>query len=320
MPGWIVRVAAGGEAMTAPRAVSLIGAPTDIGAGHRGALMGPDALRIAGLPDALAERGVDVIDRGNLAGPGNPWQPPQAGYRHLSQVVEWNRLVMEAMHAELAGGRMPILLGGDHCLGVGSITAVARHCRGAGKKLRVLWLDAHADFNTSQVTPSGNVHGMPVACLCGLGPRELTHLGGSAPAMQPSEIRQIGIRSVDLEEKRLVKQYNLDIYDMRYIDEVGMKRAMEEALADVDGDTHLHVSFDVDFLDPAIAPGVGTTVPGGPNYREAQLVMEMIADTGRMGSLDIVELNPMLDNRNETARVAVDLVESLFGKSTLMRD
>lgn len=320
MPGRIVRVAAGGEAMTAPRAVSLIGAPTDIGAGHRGALMGPDALRIAGLPEALAERGVDVIDRGNLAGPGNPWQPPQAGYRHLSQVVEWNRLVMEAMHAELAGGRMPILLGGDHCLGVGSITAVARHCRGAGKKLRVLWLDAHADFNTSQVTPSGNVHGMPVACLCGLGPRELTHLGGSAPAMQPSEIRQIGIRSVDLEEKRLVKQYNLDIYDMRYIDEVGMKRAMEEALADVDDDTHLHVSFDVDFLDPAIAPGVGTTVPGGPNYREAQLVMEMIADTGRMGSLDIVELNPMLDNRNETARVAVDLVESLFGKSTLMRD
>ena len=301
-------------------AVSLIGAPTDIGAGHRGALMGPDALRIAGLGEALAERGVDVIDRGNLTGPGNPWQPPDDGYRHLAQVVDWNRLVMEAMHGELRGGRMPILLGGDHCLGIGSITAVARHCRETGKQLRVLWLDAHADFNTSQVTPSGNIHGMPVACLCGIGPEALTRLGGDAPAMRPDQIRQIGIRSVDQGEKRLVKEYNLDIYDMRYIDEVGMKRAMEEALSGVDAGTHLHVSFDVDFLDPSIAPGVGTTVPGGPNYREAQLVMEMIADTGRMGSLDIVELNPMLDNRNETARVAVDLVESLFGKSTLMRD
>ncbi len=306
--------------MSARHAASLIGAPTDIGAGHRGALMGPDALRIAGLPEALVERGVDLIDRGNLAGPGNPWTAPDDGYRHLAQVVEWNRLVMDAVHAELRGGRMPILLGGDHCLGIGSITAVARHCRETGKQLRVLWLDAHADFNTSQVTPSGNIHGMPVACLCGIGPEPLTTLGGSAPAMRPDEIRQIGIRSVDQGEKRLVKEYNLDIYDMRYIDEVGMKRAMEEALAGVDNDTHLHVSFDVDFLDPAIAPGVGTTVPGGPNYREAQLVMEMIADTGRMGSLDIVELNPMLDNRNETARVAVDLVESLFGKSTLMRD
>jgi arginase len=133
-------------------------------------------------------------------------------------------------------------------------------------------------------------------------------------------VRQVGIRSVDEGEKRLVKEHRLDVYDMRYIDEVGIKRAMEQALQDVDGNTHVHVSFDVDFLDPSIAPGVGTTVPGGPNYREAQLVMEMIADTGRMGSLDIVELNPALDHRNETAKLAVDLVESLFGKSTLMRD
>ncbi len=300
--------------------VSLIGAPTDVGAGHRGALMGPDALRIAGLGEALSERGVDVIDRGNLRGPGNPWQPPVDGYRHLAEVVEWNRLVMDAVGAELKAGRLPIMMGGDHCLGLGSITAVARHCRETGKRLRVLWLDAHADFNTSQVTPSGNIHGMPVACLCGLGPEPLVNLGGSSPAMLPEEIRQIGIRSVDQGEKRLVKEYNLDIYDMRYIDEVGMRRTMQAALEGVDDDTHLHVSFDVDFLDPSIAPGVGTTVPGGPNYREAQLVMEMIADCGRMGSLDIVELNPVLDNRNETARVAVDLVESLFGKSTLMRD
>jgi arginase len=197
---------------------------------------------------------------------------------------------------------------------------VAQHCREAGKKLRVLWLDAHADFNTSAVTPSGNVHGMPVACLCGFGPDPLTELGGSSPALSPEQIRQIGIRSVDPEEKRLVKQHHLDIYDMRYIDEIGMKRVMEQALDGVDADTHLHVSFDVDFLDPQIAPGVGTTVPGGPNYREAQLVMEMIADTARMGSLDIVELNPVLDDHNITAELAVDLVESLFGKSTLMRD
>ncbi len=300
--------------------VSLIGAPTDVGAGDRGARMGPEALRIAGLGEALMARGVDVRDAGNLHGPRNPWQKPVAGYRHLSEVVAWNRAVMEAIGDELRDGRLPIMLGGDHCLGLGSITAVARHCRDNGKRLRVLWLDAHADFNTSQVTPSGNIHGMPVACLCGIGPDELTRLGGDAPAMRPSEIRQIGIRSVDPEEKRLIKQHGIDVYDMRYIDENGMKRTMEAALEGVDADTHLHVSFDVDFLDPSIAPGVGTTVPGGPNYREAQLVMEMIADSARLGSLDIVELNPVLDNHNRTAELVVDLVESLFGKSTLMRD
>jgi arginase len=300
--------------------VSLIGAPTDVGAGHRGARLGPEALRIAGLGEALLKRGVDVVDRGNLDGPRNPWQKPSDGYRHLPEVVAWNRAVMDAVAAELDEGRLPILLGGDHCLGLGSITAVARHCRKTGKQLRVLWLDAHADFNTSKVTPSGNVHGMPVACLCGLGPEALTHLGGESPAVRPEDIRQIGIRSVDEGEKRLVQQYGLDVYDMRYIDEIGMKRVMEEALEGVDDNTHLHVSFDVDFLDPSIAPGVGTTVPGGPNYREAQLVMEMIADSGRMASLDIVELNPIMDKRNRTAKLAVDLVESLFGKSTLMRD
>ena len=300
--------------------VSLIGVPTDIGAGHRGASMGPEAMRIAGLAQALGARGVEVRDIGNVEGPRNPWTAPVAGYRHLQEVVAWNHALMEATYAELAAGRMPIMLGGDHCLAVGSITAVARWCREHGRKLRVLWLDAHSDFNTSDVTPSGNVHGMPVACLCGLGPAELTELGGTAPALRPEQVRQIGIRSVDPEEKRLIKQHRVDVYDMRYIDENGMKRAVEAALDGVDENTHLHVSFDVDFLDPSIAPGVGTTVPGGPNYREAQLVMEMIADTGRLGSLDIVELNPVLDNHNLTADLVVDLVESLFGKSTLMRD
>ena len=299
--------------------VSLIGAPTDIGAGHRGASMGPEALRVAGIGEALRARGLDVIDRGNVAGPFNPWQPPHAGYRHLGEVVDWNRAVMQAVAAELAIDRLPILLGGDHCLAIGSIGAVARHCRETGKKLRVLWLDAHADFNTSTITPSGNIHGMPVSCLCGFGPKDLTTLAGPAPMLDKDAIRQIGIRSVDEGERKLVHDVGLDIYDMRYIDEIGMRRAMEEALEGVDASTHVHVSFDVDFLDPGIAPGVGTRVRGGPGYREAQLVMEMIADTGRLGSLDIVELNPAFDKRNQTGRLAVDLVESLFGKSTLMR-
>ena len=300
--------------------ISLIGAPTDIGAGDRGASMGPEALRVAGLASALRARGLDVVDRGNVAGPFNPWLPPHDGYRHLEEVVAWNRAVMQAVAAELAQQRLPILLGGDHCLAIGSITAVARHCRDTGKHLTVLWLDAHADFNTSSITPSGNVHGMPVACLCGFGPDPLTGLGGTSPALSPEQIRQIGIRSVDAGEKKLVHDVGLDIYDMRYIDEVGMKRVMEEALLNLGPRDHLHVSFDVDFLDPGIAPGVGTTIPGGPNYREAQLCMEMIADSGRLGSLDIMELNPALDVRNQTAALAVDLVESLFGKSTLMRD
>ena len=303
-------------------ALSLIGAPTDIGAGARGASMGPEALRVAGLQAALEGRGLQVADRGNLAGPANPWLPPVDGYRHLPQVVEWNRAVFDAVQNELRQDRLPILLGGDHSLGLGSISAVARHCQDTGRQLRVLWLDAHADFNTSTLTPSGNVHGMPVACLCGFGPEALTQLAGmpdGAPAVRPQQIRQIGIRSVDAGEKRFVHEQGLEVFDMRFIDEVGMRQTMLQALDGLDGHTHLHVSFDVDFLDPDIAPGVGTTVPGGPTYREAQLCMEMIADSGCLASLDIVELNPALDVRNKTALLAVDLVESLFGKSTLMR-
>jgi arginase len=260
-----------------------------------------------------------VLDRGNLGGPANHWLPPVEGYRHLDEVVAWNRLVHDAVFDELGLGRVPLLLGGDHCLGIGSVSAVARHCREAGKKLRVLWLDAHADFNTSALTPSGNTHGMPVACLCGHGPQALIESGGQVPALNPKWIRQIGIRSVDAGEKRLVHTVGLEVFDMRYIDEMGMRHTMELALATLDTNTHLHVSFDVDFLDADLAPGVGTTVPGGPTYREAQLCMEMIADTGRLASLDVMELNPALDVRNKTAELAVDLIESLFGKSTLMR-
>jgi len=299
--------------------VSLIGVPTDVGAGTRGASMGPEALRVAGLARALASFGADVRDCGNLNGPANPDLPAVDGFRHMGEVVAWNRSVHEAVYAELADGRLPIMMGGDHCLAIGSISAVARRCRETGKKLRVLWFDAHADFNTATMTPSGNIHGMPVACLCGHGPATLTEIGGHVPAMSPKDIRQIGIRSVDEGEKRFLAEMGIEVFDMRYIDEVGMRETMEQALAGVYSETHLHVSLDVDFLDPEIAPGVGTTVRGGPTYREAQLCMEMIADTGRLCSLDIVELNPALDRRNMTAELAVDLVESLFGKSTLMR-
>jgi arginase len=299
--------------------ISLIGAPTDIGAGAQGARMGPEALRVAGLQAALENHGVEVLDRGNLRGPPNPWQPPVDGYRHLAEVTAWNVAVHEAVLAELRQDRLPLLLGGDHCLAIGSLSAVARHCREQGRKLRVLWLDAHADFNTRTLTPSGNVHGMPVAVLTGHGPAELTSLGGTTPAVTAKAFRQIGIRSVDPGEKRFVHEQGLEVFDMRFIDEMGMRHAMELALATMDAHTHLHVSFDVDFLDPGIAPGVGTTVPGGPTYREAQLCMEMIADTGRLASLDVMELNPALDVRNQTALLAVDLIESLFGKSTLMR-
>ncbi len=307
---------------TAFTTVSLIGAPTDIGAGARGASMGPEALRVAGIAQAIAQFGLTVKDCGNLQGPANPWLPAVDGFRHLHEVVQWNQLLHDAMLAELQAGHLPVMLGGDHCLGIGSISAVARHCKAQGKKLRVLWLDAHADFNTATMTPSGNIHGMPVACLCGKGPRELVEIGGfsnDSPALNPKDLRQLGIRSVDAGEKKLVRDMGIEVFDMRFIDEMGMRHAMELALALVDKNTHLHVSLDVDFLDPDIAPGVGTTVRGGPNYREAQLCMEMIADTGRMASLDIVELNPAFDIRNRTAELAVDLVESLFGKSTLMR-
>jgi len=303
----------------APRTVSLIGAPTDIGASERGASMGPEALRVAGIDSALRARGLAVQDLGNLQGPPNPQGQPVDGYRHLDEVVAWNRAVYEAVYGVLHAGAIPLVLGGDHSLAMGSISAVARHCREAGRKLRVIWFDAHTDVNTNTLTPSGNLHGMPVACLCGKGPAALTELGGTTPALDPAWIRQIGIRSVDDGERHLVQDMGLRVIDMRGIDEKGMRRCMDTVLDGLDRDTHLHVSFDVDFLDPEVAPGVATGVRGGPTYREAQLCMEMVADTKCLRSLDVMELNPALDVRNQTARIAVELIESMFGKSTLIR-
>lgn len=301
------------------KTVSIIGAPTDVGASVKGASMGPDALRVAGLVEALEALDIQVIDRGNLAGPANPWQQPVGGFRHLKEAVAWNQSVFDTVDDIFKHQQMPIMLGGDHSLAIGSISAVAKHCRQVGKKLRVLWFDAHADSNVADISPTGNIHGMPVACLLGHGPEQLIRYAGASPALRADQIRQIGIRSVDAGEKRFIHEMGIQVYDMRYIDEHGMRQAMTESLKGVDSETHIHVSFDMDCLDPAIAPGVGTAVLGGPTYREAQLCMEMIADTGLLGSLDIVELNPALDVRNQTAVLAVDLIESLFGKSTLVR-
>lgn len=299
--------------------VSLIGAPTDVGASVRGAGMGPDALRVAGLAEALRSHHLEVIDRGNLAGPPNPWLPPSNGIRHLPEVVAWNRAVFDAVAQELALGHVPLLMGGDHCVAIGSISAVARHCRQQGRNLRVVWLDAHTDVNTEAISPSGNLHGMPVACLLGHGPAQLVGWSGERAAVGPEAIEFIGIRSVDADEKQAIRQLGLQVFDMRHIDEHGMRNTMTEVLQDIDEDTHLHVSFDLDCLDPMEAPGVGTGVRGGPTYREMQLCMEMIADSGRMGSLDVVEINPALDVRNRTAELAVEFVQSLFGASTLAR-
>jgi len=264
--------------------IRLIGAPTDVGASVRGAGMGPDALRVAGLAETLARQGLTVIDGGNLAGPATPWgEPLEDGLRHLDEVVAWNRSVYDAADAALGAREVPLLMGGDHCLAIGSISAVAWHARKRNKKLRVIWLDAHSDVNTETTSPSGNIHGMPVACLLGHGPAALTGWSGERAAVAHDALRFIGIRSVDADEREAIRTLGLQVYDMRHIDEHGMRTTMVEALQDVDEDTHLHVSFDLDCLDPDVAPGVGTGVRGGPTYREMQLCMEMIADTGRLG-------------------------------------
>jgi arginase len=306
------------ESKRAP--VALIGAPTDVGAGRRGASMGPEALRVAGLDKALRSLGRTVIDRGNVAGPANPEHARAGEYRHLPEVAAWCRAVHDAVHASLAAGETPVLMGGDHSVAIGSVAAVARHCAERRRPLAMFWLDAHADFNVASSSPSGNIHGMPVGIMAGHGPADLVGLAGVVPMLPASRIVEIGIRSVDAVEKKLVVDSGMVVYDMRRIDELRMRTVMERALEHVAGrDVHLHVSFDVDFLDPSIAPGVPTTVPGGPTYREAQLCMEMIYDSGLMRSLDVMELNPACDEGNRTAELAVELVQSLFGLQILAR-
>jgi len=296
----------------------LIGVPSDTGAGHRGATMGPEALRVAGIAGTLTRLGLEVEDRGNLFGPKNPEQAAEGGYRHLRENVIWCQNIQEAVFNEINEGKLPIMLGGDHAMSIGSIAAVARFCAARKKNLCVIWIDAHSDFNTCDTSPSGNIHGMPVAITAGLGPRELLSLGHKIPMVAPTNIYQVGIRSVDTAEKRLVLEAGVKAYDMRYIDEIGMREVMHNILQDVKAkDAFIHVSFDVDSLDPTIAPGVGTTIPGGLTYREAQLCMEMIHDSDRMISLDLMEINPALDFQNSTAKLAIELAASLFGRQIL---
>lgn len=302
------------------RPVALIGVPTDVGAGQRGASMGPEALRVAGIVQSLRALGWHVDDRGNLAGPMNPESGAVDGYRHLPEVASWCEATRDACAAALGAGEIPILMGGDHSFSIGSIAAVAACCAEARKPLTVLWLDAHADFNTAASSPTGNLHGMPAAVVTGHGPQVLLRLGHARPMLDPSRLIQVGVRAVDEVEKQLLVQTPVVVYDMRQIDELRMRTVMEKALAQAAADGgHLHVSLDVDFLDPAIAPGVPTTVPGGPTYREAQLAAEMIYDSGLLGSLDIAELNPAFDEGNRTAVLVVELVASLFGARILAR-
>ncbi|HUF55459.1 MAG TPA: arginase, partial [Thermohalobaculum sp.] len=220
----------------------------------------------------------------------------------------------------LAAGRVPVFAGGDHALSAGSVNAVSRAARAAGRPMAVLWLDAHSDFNTPATSPSGNIHGMPVAALCGEPGLDFLYAGCERSPLEPASFHMFGIRSVDAEERRALRARGVDVTDMRQIDEQGTARAMAAVLDRVAAaGAMLHVSLDVDFLDPAIAPGVGTTVDGGATYREAHLVMEMLADSGLVGSLDLVELNPYLDHAGQTARLMTGLVASLFGRSIMER-
>lgn len=299
--------------------VSLVGVPCETGAARRGASLGPDALRVAGIKDHLVRLGVEVEDRGNLAGPEYPHAEPVNGYRHLDETVLWCRYVHDAVLDMASPNRIPVVLGGDHSIAVGSIAAMARYCALQHTNLCVLWFDAHADFNTPKTSPSGNLHGMPVAVLAGLGPDPLLNIGPNNPIVEESDIYQVAIRSVDDAEKAALAESKINVSDMRMIDELGVRETMHRILQNVAlKKAHLHISFDVDCLDPTVAPGTGTKTPGGLTYREAQLCMEMIHDSGLLGSIDIVEVNPTLDHCNQTAELAVELVSSLFGKQILL--
>lgn len=306
-----------------PARVSILGLPSEKGAGTPGTLLGPAALRTAGLPALLSGLGYAVVDRGDLAPPPPvaPAMEPEAARhcRNLAEITAWTRAI-DARAAELSrAGGVPIFIGGDHSVSMGTIAGVARHCAETGKELVVLWLDAHADFNTPATSPSGNMHGMSLAYLCGDTP--LAQLAAAPfPILKPENLHIFGVRSVDREERLALHQAGVDVTDMRLIDEEGVAVLLRRLLDRLKGrDVHLHVSFDVDVLDPALAPGTGTTVHGGMTYREAHLVMEMVHDCGLVGSLDIVELNPFLDERGRTARLVCDLVGSLFGLTVLHR-
>ncbi|MFI5169158.1 MAG: arginase [Vicinamibacterales bacterium] len=304
--------------MAKPR-LTLIGVPLDLGAGRRGVDMGPSALRVADVHAKVAALGYDVTDSGDLPvkiqetqGPGDP------RLKYLKEIVEVCGLLRDRVGEELAAGALPIVLGGDHSVAMGSLAGASRHFRRREAMPGLIWFDAHADANTPETSPSGNIHGMPFAVALGYGAETLVHLAGFAPMVEASHAAIVGIRDVDPAERTSVKTSGVGAFTMRDIDERGMRSVMEDAIQRATtGTAGIHVSFDIDAIDPDLAPGVGTPSPGGLSFREAHLAMEMLHDTGKVVSADFVEVNPILDERNGTATLAVDLLCSLLGKKIL---
>jgi len=305
---------------TPVRRIRVIGVPLDLGASRRGVDMGPSAVRVAGLEARLEALGHRVTDGGNIRVEIAETQAPGNRKAHyLDEIAETCTRTAEAVVASLEAGMTPLLLGGDHSLAAGSVSGVAEFYRRRKQKIGLLWIDAHSDINTPETTPSGNVHGMPLAALLGLGPEPLKKLFGFAPKIAPENTVLIGVREIDAAERQNLRRAGItEVFTMRDIDERGMRAVMEEALRAAGRDTAgYHVSLDMDWIDPEEAPGVGTPVRGGATYREAHLAMEIIADHGRLLSFEIVEVNPVIDEHNRTADLAVELACSAFGKKIL---
>jgi arginase len=291
----------------------------DLGAGRRGVDMGPSALRLAGLNEKLTLLGYEVEDLGNVVVDQPETAPvgsPEA--RYLPQIAHTCVRLSDMVEKAAGQGRVPVVLGGDHSVAIGSVSGMSRHLRKAQRALGLIWIDAHADMNTPESSPSGNVHGMPLACLIGLGPKELTCISGYTPKIAPGSTAVIGLRSVDDIERLNVRGAGVHPFTMRDIDERGLSTVIREAIEIVSaGTAGFHLSFDMDAVDPREAPGVGTPVRGGITYREAHLAMELVCDSGGMTSMEIVEVNPVLDEANRTALLAVELVMSALGKRIL---
>ncbi|MBJ3785476.1 arginase [Devosia sediminis] len=305
--------------------IDILGIATASGASVRGCGMGPEALRVAGLLEALVDLDLAIADHGDLRRPHPDISTNPASARlpdeRKADVLDLAARASDAGLAILEAGNFPVFLGGDHSIAMGTLSAVARHCLPKRKPVHVIWIDAHADYNTPETSPSGNLHGMPLALLCGEKEFDDSFRGEWLGRIDPRNVTIFGARSIDRDERRLVQARGVEVVDMRKIDQIGVVAAIQRVIdkAKAQG-AHLHVSFDVDSIDPAIAPGGGTLVPGGLTYREAHLVMEMLHDSGVVGSLDVVELNPFLDHGGKTATVMVDLVASLFGRSVIGED
>ena len=301
------------------RPIHLIGVPLDLGGNRRGTDMGPSAFRIAGIGEQLTRLGRTVVDKGDIVTPIPETKGPgDIKKRYVREIAKVCQKLYQSSLASLEEGAVPIALGGDHSLGAGSVAAAAAFQRKQGKRLGLLWVDAHGDMNRPDTSGSGNVHGMPLAALLGPEPAELARISGESPAVLADQTVLVGIRNLDEIEKQLVRQSKVHVFTMKEIDRLGIAEVMERALAIArQGTGGIHVSFDMDVCDPAIAPGVGTAVKGGLDYREAHVVMEMIAESGLLTSLDLVEVNPTLDLRNTTAELGTELALSAMGKQIL---